>query len=77
MPRLFDFSDTGGQLEGGGCAVDAVGVRSAGPPALVGIGEGVEDRGRGAEDGRGERAEAGRGGGLGVDEAGPPVEATL
>ena len=31
---LFDLGDAGGELERGGRAVDAVGVRAAGPPAL-------------------------------------------
>ena len=56
---LFDFGDAGGEFERGGRAVDAVGVGAAGAPALVGVGEGVEDGGRGAVDRRGEGAEAG------------------
>ena len=68
VPGVFELGDAGGQLERGGRAVDAVGRRPAGPPVVVGIGEVVEDDGRAAVDGRGERAETGRGFGGGVDE---------
>ena len=57
-----------------GRAVDAVGVGAAGAPALVGVGEGVEDGGRGAVGRRGEGAEAGGRLGGAVDEARAPVD---